>query len=556
MRFSRLVVVISTVLVLQLTGCGADTSSPKFIRAPEVVKNPNASAPLAAVLRFSASEPVRTFVTISDGSHERQVTFPDTLAPSDGLPLIGLRPGRDHQIYVTIEDTRGNRTTASQPLTYRTPPLPEGPAEFPAIEVTVRKPDKMEPGYTLLNPRRRIPRQTQLGSEDEREFGANFGMLLIVDAEGTPVWYYRTDSRISDYDVLDNGHLQYVTQDFRVVEIDMLGKEIESWYAANRPHGLASATPVPTLTFHHDADRLPSGHLLALSSEQRMLENYYTSEYDPDAPRKTQPVMGDRIVEFDQEGNIVWTWNAFEHMDPYRIGYETFIPYWKRRGFPKTIDWSHANALVYDEADDAVLINFRLQSAILKIDRKTGEVLWVFGEPSGWPEALQDKIIQLEGDARWFWHQHSPTLTSRGTLLLFDNGNYRARPFDEPVPIDEAYSRAVEYEIDEENLTARQVWSSEMPGEEQVLSIAMGSVSDLPETGHVLAGYGAVFEEEGLDEVNWQTRARVGQWTMAREFSRSSPPDILWEMQLNQTGGDPQIGWTIFGVKRIPALYP
>lgn len=67
---------------------------------------------------------------------------------------------------------------------------------------------------------------------------------------------------------------------------------------------------------------------------------------------------------------LVWSWNAFEHRVPYRIGYESFIPYWIRCGYNNTRAWSHANALVPMSEDDSVLI-FRLQSAILKIDKPT-----------------------------------------------------------------------------------------------------------------------------------------------------------------------------------------
>ena len=45
-----------------------------------------------------------------------------------------------------------------------------------------------------------------------------------------------------------------------------------------------------------------------------------------------------------------------------------------------------------------------------------------------------------------------------GTILCFDNGTYRARPFAEKQPSAESYSRAVEYEVDEAAMTVKQVW--------------------------------------------------------------------------------------------------
>lgn len=532
-------------------------AAPVFTQAPRVIANPNQSAPLAAVVAFEADQPVSTKIRITDGEHEWELSYESSRDPAKGLPVIGMRPDRMHELSVFIQDASGAGSAAPETLRYRTPALPSGPADFPSIEVAVSKREQMEPGFRLLNPRRRIPRRTQRGNEQERRFGADFGMLLMTDAAGEPVWYYRSGSRISDFQYLDNGHILYVTQDYRIVEIDLLGNRLREWYAAERPQGPDDdAAAVPAMTFHHDADVLSDGRLLALSTVRRRLSNYYTSEYDAEAPRKTQWVMGDRVVEFNQQGRVLWEWNAFEHMDPYRIGYETFSQYWVRRGFEDTVDWSHANSAFVHPEGQAVVVNFRLQSAIIQVDRKTGRIRWIFGEPGGWPERLQDRLIRLTDGSRWFWHQHSPTLTSRGTLLLFDNGNYRARPFEPPAPVARTYSRAVEYEIDEENRTARLVWSSEAPGAGKVVSIAMGSVSEMPETGNILVGYGALLDSERLGEIDWRTRARIGQWTLAREYTRSSPPEVVWEIQLTETGADPPIGWTIFGVQLVPELRP
>ncbi len=45
-------------------------------------------------------------------------------------------------------------------------------------------------------------------------------MLMALDAVGDVVWHYRTDSRISDFEKLDNGNLAFLTVDNRLLEID------------------------------------------------------------------------------------------------------------------------------------------------------------------------------------------------------------------------------------------------------------------------------------------------------------------------------------------------
>ena len=533
-------------LALLLAGCGR---GPEFVEGPAVEPNPNPRAPLAAVLGFETNVPVSTEVAITDGVNAWTLEYGTGEDPADGLALVGMRPGRTHRIEVTVRDGAGREGSAG-PFEFETPPLPEVGTEFPPVETRVSEPALMEPGVTLFNPRRR-----RVGvSQEIADYNASFGMLMALDAVGDVVWYYRTDSRISDFEKLDNGNLAFLTADNRLLEIDWLGNTVRSWYAARRPQGPAEGVPVDAQTFHHEIDELPNGNIVVLGTEWKEIDGYYTSETDPDAPRKRQKVMGDVIHEFERDtGRIVWEWRAFDHMDPFRIGYETISPYWIRRGFPDTVDWSHANNLLYDASDDSLIVNFRYQAAAVKIDRATREIIWIFGEPSGWG-ALSDKVLQADGDVRWPYHQHSPSPTPQGTLLLFDNGNYQARPFDPPLPIEETWSRAVEYAIDEDRRTVREVWQSEAFGPDRVIAVAMGDADWLPETGNVLVAYGALVDPDSLGKIDWppSSRLQFNQWTRLREYRRTDPPEVVYEVVLET--GKPDLGWTLFGAERIDRL--
>lgn len=557
-RFSSCVLVFT---------CGAFFSAaadaagdPAFSTQPKVERNPNPGVPLAAVVRFKPASSIKeTSITVSEGGREWSFNYGADRDPAEGLPVVGFRAGKEHELTVTFTGTEGT-VAKSAPIIFRAPDLPTAPEEFPKINLVKVNTERAEPGYRLFNPRRRIPRQTQAGNENERKFGESFGMLLIVDQNGHPVWYYRTQSRIAGFEYNDEtGRILYVTADYRIVEIDLLGNVTRSWVAANRPQETPSdAMPVDLPTFHHDVDRLENGNLLALSSERRLIRDYFTSEWIEDAPRKDQWVMGDRVAEVTPDGKILWDWKAFDHLPVRRIGYETFSQYWKRRGFPDTIDWSHANSVTRLD-DGSIMVNFRYQSAIVNFDPESSEIRWIFGEPSGWPEKLQDKLIRLEGDARsFFWHQHAPLFTSRGTLLLFDNGNYRTRPFEKPPEVAETWSRAVEYEIDFEEKTARQVWTSESAHDEseRVVTIAMGSATEMPETGNVLAGYGAILDPGRIDEITWRNRAQFGQVTRCIEYTRTDPATVVWDLRLEPTGSKPRISWNLFGLRAVKKLKP
>lgn len=522
--------------------------APKLAAETRVTPNPNPAVPLAAVVQFSAPGYARATIDVSDGKHRWTLRYGNSHSPDKGLPVVGMRAARKHTLALRAFDANG-KTIKKSTLSHTTPALPAGD-DFPPIKINVREPKKMETGFTLFSPRR--------AGGSTPAFATGFGMLVAVDDTGEPVWFYRTNSRISDLERRPNGNVLYVTQDFRVTEIDLLGNVVNQWYSARRPQGPAKdAIPVDSLTFHHEVDVLPNGNLVVLGSEIRELDNYFTSETDEKSPRKRQRVMGDEMVEFDTAGKAVWKWSAFDNLDPYRIGYETFDGYWFRRDFAGVIDFSHANGIVHDPSDDSLLINFRIQSAVVKVDRKTKQIKWIAGEPEGWPANLRDKLFKMEGGARWFYHQHSPSMTPQGTLLLFDNGNYGARPYNKAIPPNTAYSRAVEYQLDEKTRTMREIWTSETGGAGAVVSTAMGDVQWLPKSGNILAHYGALWPPgEREARKDWAGIHSNTNWSRIREYTHTKPAKLVWEAVIGNPKIKEPVSWVVYGGDRIPELLP
>ena len=304
---------------------------------------------------------------------------------------------------------------------------------------------------------------------------------------------------------------------------------------------------------HHEIDELPNGNLLVMGTEMREFDNWYTSETDADAPRQRQNVMGDVVIEFTRDGKVVWQWKALDHLDPYRIGYETFTAYWIRRGFTGARDWSHGNGFAYDPRDDSLLISFRMQDAVVKVDRKSGDVVWILGDHAGWKQSFQSKLLTPIGEMNWFYHQHMPQITPEGTLVLFDNRTWSAIPFARPLPPAQTWTRAIELKIDEENQTVEKLWSSEDYAIDRLMTFAMGEADVMPKTGNVLVFYGsaAVVTDTSLgwDEVLGQ-RSSVQRGTRVREFTRSQPAECVFDIELRDESEN-QIRWGIYGGARI-----
>ncbi len=535
---------IQILVVLGIASVGihvnlVSAAAPLFLEQPRINANSNPAAPLAAVLKFTANQPVRTTISISDGKNSWQLKYDEDRDPTSGLLVIGMRPDSEYEIRVYIAALDGKVAEAPEMLQFKSPSLPSDLREFPPIKVNISLPEQMEPGVTLMSVRRG---GGEGGKDGGTVFATGYGLLLVLDPNGDVVWYYRSDSRISDFTTLRNGNLAYLTADNRVLEIDWIGNTVAQYYAAKRPQGPGEGIPLDTLTVHHGLEELASGNLLLLGTELREIDGYYTSETDPAAPRARQKVMGDVIIEFSRDGKEVWRWNVFDHMDINRLGYLTFNSYWPVRGFPDSRDWTHGNGLWYDARDDSLLLNLRQQSAVVKIERPSGKIHWIFGEPGGWAEKYQPLLFRSEGKIEWPGHQHASSITPEGNLLLFDNGILRARPFKEALPIMEGYSRAVQYAIDEKRLIAREVWSSDVAGPKSLLSFAMGDADYLPATGNILVTYAT-----GSLQVKG-SRRREPQATI-REVTATTPAKAVYEVVLAEQ--EAPATWSIFGCDRI-----
>ncbi len=459
---------------------------------PWLEANPSGRAPLAAILRFRPTEAVELRITATCADHA--FTIPASGEREDwDLPLVGFRPDRDYTVEVAVG---GGRSFA---LPFRTPPLPE---PFPHIELRGSHRERLEPGVVLTNIYRADTKTD--------------GLLVAFDAEGEVVWFYRSEGhRVGGTRRLANGNFLYVANRLELVEIDLLGLERRRYHSRLKKRPAKGSIAVDVDSFHHELLELPSGNFLVLSSELRMLPDYPTSELDPDAPRLLLPVIGDVLVEFSPDGTVLASHALMDLLDPYRIGYYSLSNYWNPIYGRRTMDWSHANGMAWDPERDEVVISLRHQAALVAIGRKDGELRWILGDPEGWSPALAEHLLTAEGALLWPYHQHAPCWTSRGTLLLYDNGN--ANPF-----LDDALerSRAVLYSLDAESGTARVTWSDELGPR---LSVIAGDADRLPGGNLMILDS---FIVEGLEDGLPQVRS----WL--RELDPARPDTALWSARL------------------------
>jgi arylsulfate sulfotransferase len=391
----------------------------------------------------------------------------------------------------------------------------------------------MEPGYTLFDV---VPEGSNA------EFGA---LIVIVDAKGEVVWY-QTGSRYTDVRQNDAGHLQFL-EGGKYIEMDMLGNRLREWKAVGQSRQNISAFPVATPAFHHEVYPMDNGHFLALSIEERTYDNYPTSETDPAAPKAKARVAGDVIVEFGSDGKIVNQWSLLDILDPYRIGYGSLGKYWDSFFNTKTRDWSHGNAVIYDATDDAVIVSSRHLDTITKFSRQTGQLIWILAPPENWDRDKYGKyLLKPVNNTKYFfpYHAHAPMLLPNGHLMVYDNGNYRASPFDPGMPISDSFSRAVEYAIDEQNRRIKLVWQYGQSAPHRYFSAALGDADLLPNKNNVLITHGNVHSAED------KLAARI------IEVTHSDPAREVFHIFITDETADPEAGWRVYRSDRIASLYP
>lgn len=243
---------------------------------------------------------------------------------------------------------------------------------------------------------------------------------------------------------------------------------------------------------HHELIELPGGNFMALS------HSFQDVDYGQDGVRA---VAGDKIVEFTPAGEVVWTWDTFDHLDPHRMreSFEAAVLLHPVTQQP-TYDWTHGNALVYDAEADTVLLSLRHQDWILAIDHATGELLWKLGA---------DGDFALVGEGSFFHHQHAPEWQADGSLLLYDNGLG-----DPDVAPDAVHSKARRFALDLGAMTAEPVWSDD--GEPILVPFA-GNADRLP-GGRILVTDSSIVGD-------------AGYWARLRELDAEASPRVQWSLR-------------------------
>jgi hypothetical protein len=365
--------------------------------------------------------------------------------------LAGLQANRGYTASAEIK-SEGNSIYSAE-VSFLTGPLPEG---LPVVTPYVRRLEPHPFGTLLLAPL--FP-----------------NLPTATDLEGEVIWYY--PGAVSLLTRAEGGRFWGVIQSpgpkslQRFREFDLTGMTLRESNAERINEQLRAMNKREISGFHHEARSLPDGRVLVLASNEQIMTDVQ-GEGDVN-------IVGDVILVLDQNLQVVWVWDGFDHLDPTE---KALLDEKCSIGACPPIylaadgnDWTHANS-VQLAPDGSFIVSIRHLDCVIKINYANGEgdgaVIWRLG---------RDGDFSLDGaEGGWFSHQHDAALMENGFLILFDNGNVRRRD-DNLVT-----SRGQIFALDETTRSARLLMNVDLG----TYHFALGSAQVLPDgTFHFGAGW-------------------------------------------------------------------
>jgi hypothetical protein len=347
----------------------------------------------------------------------------DGVAATSGEALALAAATPDSELVVEVANADGDSRTYT--VLYL-------PADFPHLDVTVHEPGaSTDPIYVALRGR------------------AYF--LAQLDANGVPLFYERKPRRPFDFKRHPGGEHSYCMrlegdppEWSEQIVLDESFAEVERLQTVELVH-----------TDVHEFQILPSGNRILMAYEPTVRD---LTAFGGGANETVQDSV---VQEVTPDGTVVFQWNSWQD-----------LPY--DESLRDSSEYAHVNA-VSVAPDGNWIISARGHSAVVKIDRDTGEELWQLGGMGGDFTFVDDPIGNLCG-------QHTASQLESGNILLFDNGQ-ACWP---EVAARGEHTRVVEYELDLDAMTATLVWSYDREG---AYSRSQGSSQRLA-NGNTFIGWG------------------------------------------------------------------
>ena len=295
----------------------------------------------------------------------------------------------------------------------------------------------------------------------------------------------------------------------------------------------ASATSIP----HHDLIKLPNGNVLLVVMDRKTPDEAIAAGRIPASVQGSE-LHPDSLVEIRPTGRttgeVVWEWRVWDHLiqdhdrekanfgdvaaHPERIDVN-FTVVADRRASP---DWTHFNAVAYNETLDQIAVSLRTFGEIWIIDHSTttkeaagsrggrsgkgGDLLYRWGNPRAYRAGtVADQRLFGQHNVHWI----PDGFAGAGHLLIYNNGDTRPdgrySSVDEIVPPVDREGRYT-WKPGTRFGPDGPVWSYTAPNKTDFYSVNISGAMRLP-NGNTLICAGApsiTFEVTPQGAVVWQ----------------------------------------------------
>jgi hypothetical protein len=315
----------------------------------------------------------------------------------------------------------------------------------PTVKMTHFSTSDTSPPYILLSVNNVIP-------TDQIQQG-----LMMIDRQGRLVWFHPVSPKYKPFDLN---------------AFTVRGQPVLGWWSGelDSSHGEGSCILVDSS--YAPVERIHAGHglqadlheLYITSRGTALITAYQQTSADLSTiggPSKA-PVFTGHVQEIELSGGkVLFDWSSLDH-----VGVEE--TYMGRPRAGEVFDYFHLNS-VAETTDGNLLVSARNTSAVYKVDRKSGQIIWRLG-------GRKSDFNFTTSEAQFHW-QHDARAWSDTTFSVFDNGANGS----------ETRSRGLMLNLNESAKTASLIQAYEHPA--GFVSPALGSVTRLP-GGRVFVGWG------------------------------------------------------------------
>jgi hypothetical protein len=201
---------------------------------------------------------------------------------------------------------------------------------------------------------------------------------------------------------------------------------------------------LPNVWGHHDIEFNPvTGTFLTLRDYVRVIDG--------------KKVLMDKIVELNDKGDILWTWDTYAegHFGlaqacPCNDTTAGYLP------GETMIDLTHSNSLQWNYQENIIYVNMRHLNTFCKINKTTGKTIWCLGEHGDFT------LLNRSGErvSSLWYHAHAVRQISPNVFLMFDNDYHNTtKPCPAGFEGTNANSRMLEITVNEQDMTAWTSWS-------------------------------------------------------------------------------------------------